>query len=439
MNWWSGNASTPTPSLASTPASEAEAADAADAPKDPDNLHATRSKTSSASTPYTFLSSPLSRRDIARERISRTSRSRTPSPRPQESTVFSYPATSVTMDEETIQRLMEAAIRATQSSNTQQVQSLRKPDLPPFDKNNVEIWVKRVEAAYARVNCTNPSLKFAHLESKFEVNQDPIVDGYLFGPASDNSWTAFLNYLRTRYGPTTRDRALSVINGTPREGRTPSQLVAAMKEKAGAVTLDDILKEQLLKQLPQEVMKQIVDRVDKLSCDKPAKLADAWFHKDGKPLLSSDSTSVHNVDRPSNISNSSPTLPSTSEAASAAPAARAASFTTAFEDEEADADINAVRFRQGQKQSFNIQNREGARGRGRGRGSQSGRGRGGSNGNSNNNTNSYGDSSSYSSGGGAKKKKICNYHIRFGDKAEKCEEWCMLNPQKKAPKGKPMM
>ena len=328
------------------------------------------------------------------------------------------------MDEETIQRLMEAAIRATQSTSAQQVQSLRKPDLPPFDKRNVEIWIKRVEAAYARVNCTNPSLKFAHLESKFEVNQDPIIDGYLFGAADDASWTAFLNYLRTRYGPTTRDRALSVINGTPREGRTPSQLVAAMKEKAGAVSLDDILKEQLLKQLPNDVMKQIVDRVDKLTCDETAKLADSWFSKDGKPLLSADATSINNVDRQPSRPSISPTTSSNPDSASAA---AATSFTPVFDEQDADADINAIRFRQGQKQSFNVQNREGARGRGRGRGAPSARGRGSGN-----------NASGQSSSGNDNKRKVCNYHIRFGDKAEKCMDWCILNPQRKTPKGKPM-
>ena len=338
------------------------------------------------------------------------------------------------MDEDTVQRLMEAAIRATQSTSTQQVQSLRKPDLPPFDRKNVEIWIRRVEAAYARVNCTSPALKFAHLESKFEVNQDPIVDGYLFGDATDDSWTAFLAYLRKRYGPTTRDRALSIINGTPREDRTPSQLVAVMKDKAGTVSIDDIMKEQLLRQLPQDVLKQIIDRVENLTCDETAKLADSWFNKDGKPLLATDVTSVNNVDGQPTRSSAPSTPSSTSDPASAsASASRPTSFTSAFDDD--DTDINAVRFRQGQKQSFNVQNRGGGGGRGRGRGAQNNGGRGG-----NNNTNSYGNSSSYSDNASDKKKKqVCKYHINFGDKARQCEPWCILNSQHKPPKGKPTM
>ena len=419
---WSGNARTPAPEIASTPTPESEAT------ADPDTAvdrRATRSQTSDAEQPGDFLSIPyagrLPSRDIARERLRRTSRSRSPSPRAQDADVFAFPPSTSTMDEATIQRLMEAAIRATQTSSAQSVQTLRKPDLPPFDRKNVDIWIKRVEAAYSRVNCNSPSLKFAHLESKFEVNEDPIVDSYLFGEATDATWTAFLAYLRKRHGPTTKDRALSVLNGTPREGRTPSQLLAVMKDKAGSVSLDDILKEQLLKQLPHEVLKQIVDRVDKLTCDETAKLADSWFDKDGKTLLASNATSINSVDE------NAPTLPPTASAA--APT----TFTPAFETDDSDADINAIRFRQGQKQAFNIQNREAGRGRGRGRGSQGGSGRNSSNPGANSNS----SSSSYSGTGNNARKQVCRFHIKFGDKAENCTEWCILNPQRKTPKGKP--
>ena len=157
-------------------------------------------------------------------------------------------------------------MRAANSNATAQVQSLRKPELPQFDKSNIEIWIKRVESAYSRVRVTDPKLKFAHLESKFDVNTDPIINEFLFNTdATEEPWTSFLDYLSKRYGRTTKQEALSVINGTPREGKTPSQLVALMKERAGKVTLDDVLKEQLLKELPADIHRQIVDRVDGLS------------------------------------------------------------------------------------------------------------------------------------------------------------------------------
>ena len=195
-----------------------------------------------------------------------------------------------------------------------------------------------------------------------------------------------------------------------------------MKDKAGKVSLDDILKEQLLKQLPHDILKHLVDRVDKLTFDETAKLADAWFDKDGKPLITTSATSVNSVSRAS----APPTPSSTTSAAASAPEP---SYTPVFgQDGDDEADINAVRFRQGQKQQFNVNNRGNSRGRGRGSNSN---GRG----NANNNTNSYGNSSSYSSQP-KPQKKVCDFHVKFGEEARRCEKWCLLWP-KHAPKGKP--
>ena len=413
MSFFWGNASTPDPTPSETnPATPGE-----------ESRPATRRQTSTSETAHAFLELPPGgERDIARDRIRKSSRSRTPSPRPQGAEAFTFQSNNATtMDEATVQRLMEAAIRATQSSSTQHVQTLRKPDLPVFDKKNVEIWIRRVEAAYARVNCTSPALKFAHLDAKFEVNSDPIVDGYLFGEATEDSWTAFLNYLRTRYAPTKKDRALTVITGTPREGRTPSQLAAVMKEKAGDVSVDDILKEQLLRQLPSDVLKHLVDRVDKLTFDETAKLADSWFDRDGKPLIQTSATSI-------NAATPSAPLPTPSSTASAAASTSAASFTPAYAQEDDETDINAVRFRQGQKQNFNINNRGGSRGRGRGSNS---------NRNANSNTNSNQSNSGYSSSSTPSKKKVCEYHIKFGEEARQCREWCLMWDKHSAAKGKP--
>ena len=333
------------------------------------------------------------------------------------------------MDEATVQRLMEAAIRATQNSATQQVQTLRKPDLPPFDKKNVEIWIRRVEAAYARVNCVSPALKFAHLEAKFEAGADPIIDEHLFGDATEDNWNSFLQYLRDRYAPTRKDRALSVINGTPREGRTPTQLAAVMREKAGDVKLDDILKEQLLKQLPSDVLKQLADRVDELSFEDTAKLADSWFDRDGKPLIQTSVTGINNV-----APGASQPTPSSNDSAAASASAAAAPFTPAFAQGDDEADINAIRFRQGQKQQFSVNNRGGSRGRGRGNSNSGGKPRNSNNNNSN--SNSYGNSSSYAPSE-KPKRRVCDFHIKFGEEARRCEEWCMMWANHQASKGKP--
>ena len=323
------------------------------------------------------------------------------------------------MDEETVQRLMEAAIRATSSTATSQVQSLKKPDLPTFDKNNIDIWIKRVESAYTRVNVTDPKLKFAHLESKFDVNTDPLINEFLFETTpTAATWDAFLAYLRKRYGRTKKQQAQSVINGTPRDGRTPSQLVALMKEKAGTVTLDDILKEQLLKELPTEVHRQIVDKVDSLTFEQTGELADKWFDKEGKPLLSSSSTSVHSIG-----SNQRPAA-STPTASAAAASNSSSTYSAPFSQDDAETDVNAVRFKQGQRQHVQVNNSSRSAPRGRGGHNSNQRNSSGQNSNSSGNASASGQS------------KVCNYHIKFGDKAEKCQPWCLLYAQHSAAKGR---
>lgn len=377
----------------------------------------TRRQTAQSATPPAFLQLPSGRPET---HLERRRRNRTPSPRIQADTAFSY---SSTMDEAMVQRLMEAAIRATQDSSRQQVQSLKKPDLPPFDKRNIEVWIKRVENAFTRIGCTDVKLKFAHLESKFEVGEDPIVDSNLFGESTPEQWTSLLTHFRTRYGKTKKDKALALINGVPREGRTPSQLAAAIDDKVGDVTIDDVKKEQLLRQLPPDVYRQIVDRVDKLTFKATAELADAWFDKQGNPLIGPNATSVNNID--SQTTAPRPETATTSSAATPPP-----SFTPPFPQTD-DTDINAIRQRQAQKSSFN--NRNNGRGRGSGSGNSSNSFRGNSNNNGNRSGNNNGrpgnSNNNNNNSSGNKPKNVCDYHIRYGKEALNCVEWCMLYTQ----------
>ena len=108
--------SAPTPTLTPAPTPpEADATQDDPAAERP----ITRNATSASEAPHNFLSLPYSSqrvRDIyapTRDRIRRSSINRTPSPRPEDDAAFDFPPSSSSMDEATVQRLMEAAIRAT--------------------------------------------------------------------------------------------------------------------------------------------------------------------------------------------------------------------------------------------------------------------------------------------------------------------------------------
>ena len=276
----------------------------------------------------------LQPRDIARERLRR----RSPSPSSATSH-FEFPAMAA-FDEETMTRIISAAVRASSAGNLQQVQSLRKPELPPFDKANIEIWIKRVESAYARVNVTDPKAKFAHLESKLGVDLDPRINDFLFGDATEDTWREFLDYLRSIYGRTKKQATLSLINGIPREGRRPSQLLSVMRDKTKGVTIDDVMKEQLFKELPHEVQRQLTDKVEDMTVQQLSDAADKFFDKDGKLLVSVNATSI------SSISSTSSTPPT-----SGGPPEQP-NFSLPFSEDPELSDINAIRFKQGQKQNL---------------------------------------------------------------------------------------
>ena len=96
----------------------------------------------------------------------------------------------------------EAAVAAALANQTSQVQALRRPDLPPFDKSDIEAWIRRVEYAYTRNGITRPRDKFAYIEKLFTSKEDAKVNAFLMGDQTDANWTAFLNYFRGRYGRT---------------------------------------------------------------------------------------------------------------------------------------------------------------------------------------------------------------------------------------------
>ena len=182
--------------------------------------------------------------------------------------------------------LVAATGLITQQAQPSQQIRVKKPDLPEFDKNNVEVWLKRVQSAYDRAGIVTPKDKFAFLESRFAVGANPSIDAFLYGPATESAWTEFVSYLTNEYGRTVRQEAQYLRGQFSRDGRKPSQMLAQMKEKAKRVTVDDIMKEIILSTLPTDVQQIVAERVKDLSADQTASIADNYFDQDGRPLYS---------------------------------------------------------------------------------------------------------------------------------------------------------
>ena len=197
-------------------------------------------------------------------------------------------------------RVAEAAIQAaTAAANALAAAQARvkKPELPPFDKKNVDIWIQRMEAAYTRAGVTTAKDKFAYLEPKFPVDFNVTINSFLFGEATDARWREFIAYLKEEFGKNKRQQTAILLSAHSRSGLRPTQFLINLKDKTKKVTMDHIYKEILFKSLPSDVQHSLVDKIDNWTADEAAEACDKYFDNEGRPLTSSSSTaSVNAVD-----------------------------------------------------------------------------------------------------------------------------------------------
>ena len=294
---------------------------------------------------------------------------------------------------------LSAALQSLTAFQARPAPPKKKPEIPPFDKSNILIWIRRLNAAYERQSITLPKDKFAFLESTFDVALNPKINSYLYGDNTEESWNEFLVYLKNEYGPTKRQRAAKLIKEIPRQGLKPSQFMAQINEDTEGVTVDDIKKEHLLKSLPPRIREYLGKEAENKTADQIAIWADNFFDRQGNPIEKSLNTVNH--------------------VSSSTTAASAPHFTAAFSDEETD-DINAIR--RGQSSA------RGRFGRSRSRGNASQRQSSASEGKQRGRSTSFPPGQTIVNG-------LCWFHTKWGIKAEKCAEGCKHYSSSKSNQG----
>ena len=182
--------------------------------------------------------------------------------------------------------MLHTAAAAAAAAATAAASRRRKPDLPAFDKLHIELWIKRVEAAYQREGITNAKDKFAFVESSIGVDISPTINEFLFGDATADNWVRFLEQLRSEFGRSKAQRVAAILDDLKRDGHRPSQLLAHLRERSKDVTLDDVLKEKILRALPADIRRTMQSQMHLLDADEVAELADAHFDQQGRQLNS---------------------------------------------------------------------------------------------------------------------------------------------------------
>ena len=334
-------------------------------------------------------------------------RSRSPSPAPAAQQNFNFPPQQAAPEEDQFvdavnmatpeqldeirEQLRDEVRREIRNETTAAAAAIpdaikRKPEIPAFNKDHIEIWIKRTEHAYTRAGITAVNDKFAWLETKFPVGTDPKVDEFLYGDATEDNWAAFLAYLRKEHGTTKQQRAAVFLDGFKRDGRRPSQYAAALVDKTKDVNIDDIRKEMLLREMPVDIRRMLQERIEDCTFDEAAKAADAYFDKEGRPRHSAQ-TSVNEITNPE--------------------------FSMPFSDDDA---VNAVRRFPNSRAFGQNQNRNFPPKGGNASGNFPPKG-GNASGNPANSANQT--------------KNLCFFHKKFGERAKKCEVTCKFYDEKR--------
>ena len=274
-----------------------------------------------------------------------------------------------------------AALTANGTASTAQPGPQRKrPEMPPWDPKRINVWIRRLTAAYQRAGVVSAKDKFAFLESTFEVAASPKINEFLYGTNTDQDWDNFLAFLRTEYGTTIRQKAELLIKEYPRQGLRPTQYLSQMNDDTQGVEIDHIKREQLLKSLPSRVRELLGKSVDTMTAQQVADKADQYFDRQGN-LLERHHNSISSIEQKQSTS----------------------SFTAAYSDDDIDDNVNHIR--RGATSGNGRPARSKSRFNGKQKPQNGGRQR---------------SASSFT--------KIvdgeCGYHRKFGDQSYKCADGC---------------
>ena len=183
-------------------------------------------------------------------------------------------AEQMRQQQQTINQL-SSAFQTLTTTTAAPTASRKKPELPPFDQQNILVWLRRIQAAYDRAGVTLAKDKFAYLESMFDTSFNPVINDFLFNSANTNDdWNQFVAYMKLEYGPTRRQKARKLIGDLPRNSMKPTQYLSQLEEETKDVTLDDVKKEHLLKTIPPRIREIMGKAVETKTAKEVATMAD---------------------------------------------------------------------------------------------------------------------------------------------------------------------
>lgn len=190
----------------------------------------------------------------------------------------------------------EGESRNEQQNNTQQPpagSSIRRIQIkvPPFWKQNPELWFRQLEAQFSNSQITSDLTKFNSIVGIIESDILSSVSDIVINPPANNKYETIKTRLIKEFANSDNKKIRSLLHDLSLGDMKPSSLLRKMKELSCGKVGDDLLKTLWMQRLPLTIQTVLSTSTDAL--DQLARSADEMFDI-------SENSSVQAIDSDSN-------------------------------------------------------------------------------------------------------------------------------------------
>lgn len=147
--------------------------------------------------------------------------------------------------------------------------------VPPFWRQNPELWFKQLEAQFSNSHIIQDLTKFNTIFGVIESDIISCVSDIVLNPSSENMYVSIRERLINRFADTEHKKLRSLLHDLSLGDSKPSDLLRKMRELSCGKVGDDLLKTLWLQRLPitiQTVLATSSDNIEQLSV-----MADTMF------------------------------------------------------------------------------------------------------------------------------------------------------------------
>lgn len=136
--------------------------------------------------------------------------------------------------------------------------------VPPFWKQNPQLWFRQLEAQFANSNITIELTKFNHIVGIIESDVLDHVSDIVLAPPINNQYEAIKKRLIEAFAPSDNKKLKSLLNDITLGDSKPSDLLRRMRELSCNKVSNELLKTLWLQRLPSTIQAILATKTDDL-------------------------------------------------------------------------------------------------------------------------------------------------------------------------------